>query len=58
MIEFNLNKITYPLLFKMQKKLTDTVKLGDFVLKNRVVLSALTRTRCNPQDGVPTDLVR
>eukprot|EP00347_Sterkiella_histriomuscorum_P001145 403373155 len=31
-------------------------KMGDVELPNRIVMAALTRTRCNPADGVPTDL--
>lgn len=40
----------------MGKSWSDTVNLGDIELKNRVVLSALTRVRCD-SDGVPTDLL-
>ena len=31
-------------------------KIGNVVLKNRIVMSALTRCRCDPADGVPTNL--
>lgn len=30
--------------------------MGDVELPNRIVMAALTRTRANPADGVPTDL--
>ncbi len=35
----------------------DTVKLGEYTLKNRIVLSAMTRQRCDPKDGIPNDLL-
>lgn len=31
--------------------------MGEYELTSRVCLAALTRQRCNPQDGIPTDLV-
>lgn len=34
----------------------DPVQMGQLLLKNRIVMPALTRERCTP-DGVPTDLV-
>ncbi len=34
----------------------DHVKLGLYELSSRVVMCALTRTRCDPQNGIPTDL--
>ena len=40
----------------MSKQWSDILKLGKYELKNRIVLSALTRVRCG-LDGVPTDLV-
>jgi 2,4-dienoyl-CoA reductase-like NADH-dependent reductase (Old Yellow Enzyme family) len=40
----------------MERLWSDALQLGKFVLKNRVVLSALTRVRCE-LDGIPTDLV-
>lgn len=40
----------------MEKLWTDSVQFGKLILKNRVVMSALTRVRCE-LDGVPTDLV-
>jgi len=36
---------------------TDKIKFGDITLKNRVFMSAMSRIRCDPKDGVPTDLV-
>lgn len=35
----------------------DHIKMGEYEFSSRVVMAALTRTRCNPQDGIPTDLV-
>ena len=40
----------------MGKSWSDTVQLGELAIKNRVILSALTRVRCG-MDGIPTDLV-
>lgn len=40
----------------LAKSWSDTVNLGNYTLKNRVVLCALTRIRC-AYDGIPTDLV-
>jgi N-ethylmaleimide reductase len=40
----------------MEKLWSDSVQLGKLILKNRVVMSALTRVRCE-LDGIPTDLV-
>lgn len=34
----------------------DKIHCGDVTLKNRVVMAAMTRVRCD-KDGVPTDLV-
>ncbi len=34
-----------------------TLTMGKLVLKNRVVMAALTRARCNPYDGIPNELV-
>ncbi len=31
-------------------------KLGDVELKNKIIMAPLTRCRCNPADGIPTDL--
>lgn len=33
------------------------INLGKYVLKNRVMLAAMTRMRCDPQTGVPNDLL-
>ena len=30
--------------------------MGDYELPNRIVMASLTRTRCNPEDGVPTEM--
>lgn len=40
----------------MSKSWSDVVKLGKYSLKNRVVLSALTRVRCDP-DGIPNSVL-
>lgn len=40
----------------MEKLWTDSVQLGKILIKNRVVLAAMTRSRCE-LDGIPTDLV-
>ena len=36
---------------------SDRLKLGDHTLKNRVVMAAMTRLRCDPNDGIPNDLL-
>lgn len=38
------------------KSWSDKVNLGKYQLKNRIVLSALTRQRCN-DSGVPNDIL-
>lgn len=40
----------------MEKLWSDSLNIGKLFLKNRVILSALTRVRCE-LDGIPTDLV-
>jgi len=40
----------------MSKSWADTLTLGKYILKNRVFMSALTRTRTN-LDGIPNDLM-
>lgn len=35
---------------------SDSLELGKYKLKNRVVLAALTRCRADPKTGVPNDL--
>jgi len=32
------------------------LKMGDIELKNRIVVSSLTRTRADPTNGIATDL--
>jgi len=32
------------------------ISIGELTLKNRIIMSALTRERC-PENGVPTDMV-
>jgi len=38
------------------KVLFEPYKLGDLTLANRIVMASLTRTRCDPETGIPTDL--
>lgn len=33
---------------------SDHIKLGDLTLKNRIMMAALTRCRCSPDDNTPT----
>lgn len=33
------------------------LKKGNMLLRNRVCMAALTRQRCNPNDGIPNDLL-
>ena len=35
----------------------DNYKLGEFTLKNRIVMAPLTRMRCNKQTGIANDIV-
>lgn len=39
------------------KSWSDVVKVGSIEFKNRIVMCALTRIRCDPKDGIPTDLL-
>lgn len=39
------------------KNWSDHVHMGEIEFKNRVCLAALTRQRCDPKDGICTDLV-
>ncbi len=41
----------------MSIKWTDPLKIGAYTLKNRIIMSALTRMRCNPLDGIPNEVV-
>lgn len=34
------------------------MKLGEYEFPSRIVMTSLTRCRCDPKDGIPTDLVR
>jgi N-ethylmaleimide reductase len=36
---------------------SNKVKMGEFLLKNRICMAALTRQRCNPENGIPNDLL-
>ncbi|WP_163714588.1 alkene reductase [Mangrovibacterium lignilyticum] len=40
----------------MENNLFTPLRLGDYTLKNRVVMAPLTRMRANPSDLAPTDL--
>lgn len=42
---------------KQVKNWSDPVKLGLYTLSSRVVMCALTRTRCDPSNGIPNDLL-
>lgn len=33
------------------------LKLGQYTLKNRIMLAAMTRVRCDPSNGIPNDLL-
>jgi N-ethylmaleimide reductase len=33
------------------------LKLGEYTLKNRVVLAAMTRMRCDTKTGIPNNLL-
>ncbi len=39
------------------KNWSDQVNLGKYLLKNRIVLSALTRQRCDIGVGIPNDIM-
>ena len=39
------------------KTLGQEYKLGDLTLKNKFVMASLTRVRCDPKTGVPSDLI-
>ena len=41
----------------MNKLWTDPLKIGKYTLKNRIVLAAMTRARCDPTNGIPNDLL-
>lgn len=41
----------------MEKNWNDALTLGSLTLKNRVVLAALTRERCDVETNIPTQLV-
>ena len=43
----------------MQNKISllDPVKIGAIECKNRIFMAPKTRLRCNPADGIATDLV-
>lgn len=38
--------------------LFNSLKVGEVQLKNRIVMAAMTRMRCNPADSVPNDLLK
>lgn len=39
------------------RKWTDQVQVGDMLSKNRVMMCALTRCRCDPNLNIPTEMV-
>lgn len=41
----------------MQKQWGDHLKMGEIEIPSRICMAALTRQRCNPEDGIVTDLV-
>lgn len=41
----------------MNKLWSDPIKLGQYTLKNRIILAAMTRVRCDPANGIPNDLL-
>ncbi len=41
----------------MNKLWTDPLKIGKYTLKNRIILAAMTRARCDPANGIPNDLL-
>jgi N-ethylmaleimide reductase len=38
-------------------KWSDSLQLGEYTLKNRVVMASMSRLRCDPKTGVPTELL-
>jgi len=42
---------------KTSPVLFENYKLGPVTLKNRFVMASLTRMRCNPENGIPNDLL-
>lgn len=41
----------------MNRLWSDPLILGKYTLKNRITLAAMTRVRCDPENGIPTDLL-
>lgn len=39
------------------KQWGDHIKMGEIQLNSRICLAALTRQRCDPKDGIPTEMV-
>lgn len=39
-------------------KLFEPIKVGDLELKHRIVMAPLTRTRADPETGIPNDLMK
>ena len=37
--------------------LLDPIKIGAIDCSNRVIMAAMTRSRCDPKTGIPNDLV-
>jgi|JI9StandDraft_2_1071091.scaffolds.fasta_scaffold415494_1 N-ethylmaleimide reductase len=42
----------------MEAQWSDSLQLGDLNIKNRVIMAALTRERCDPDLCVPTPLLQ
>ncbi len=40
----------------MSNKIFEPFQLGDILLQNRIVMASLTRTRADPETGIPNDL--
>jgi N-ethylmaleimide reductase len=36
---------------------SDPLKLGEYTLKNRIVMASMSRLRCDPKTGVPNELL-
>jgi len=41
----------------IKKSLFEPFKLGDLLLKNRIIMSPMTRAKADPKTCVPTDLM-
>lgn len=41
----------------MSKTWGNSLQLGKYTLKNRLMFAAMTRMRCDPANGIPNDMV-